>query len=132
MEFDDFSCYYCTSTYSVYGEQISHLCETHPDLNITYRQWELDHETGRIGFRTKFYPDCSPWNKTITVTADNRLSVTNVDRYKRGKNNTPQKAKTFSGEMESDSASGDEKSESDMTSQFGSLDINMSTEDNSL
>jgi hypothetical protein len=34
--------------------------------------------------------------------------------------------------MESDSASGDEKSESDMTSQFGSLDINMSTEDNSL
>jgi hypothetical protein len=121
MEFDDFSCYYCTSTYSVYGELISHLGETHPDLNIKYRQRELDHETGRIGFRTKFYPDCSPWNKTITVTADNRLSVTNVDRYKRGKNNTPQKAKTFSGEMESDSAS-----------QFGSLDINMSTEDNSL
>ena len=97
MELDDFICYYCVSTFSVYGELISHLCERHSEENIKYRQRELNHETGKFGYQTKFYPDCRPYNKTITVTTDNRLSVTNVDRTKRRKANTPQKVNSFSG-----------------------------------
>jgi hypothetical protein len=55
---------------------------------LTVGTWSWD---GKNWLPNKFYPDCSPRNKTITVTADNRLSVTNVDRSKRKKTNTPQK-----------------------------------------
>ena len=129
MEFDDYSCYYCRRTFSIYKELIAHLCETHPDLNIKYKQCELDHETGKLGFRTKFYPDCSPRNRIVTVTEDNRLSVTNVDRSKKKKINTPQKAKKFSTQFEMESDSGDEKEQSVMAFQLESLDINESIDD---
>lgn len=89
MESNTFLCYYCHEQFNIFCEIIYHLCNNHNNFEIKYKERELCPSSGKLGYRTKIFQDIIPENYTIAVTDDNRLSISNVDRTKRKKANTP-------------------------------------------
>ena len=85
---DRYVCYYCQKTYEDYPELIKHLCFKHANDIAKYREREIDSASGRLGYRTKYFQDIIPSKCEISVTRDNRLSISNVDRSKKKKTNT--------------------------------------------
>ena len=90
---DSYVCYYCQTTYEDYPDLIKHLSFKHANDIVKYRERELDSAGGRLGYRTKYFQDIIPSKCEISVTPDNRLSISNVDRSKKKKTNTPERTK---------------------------------------
>jgi hypothetical protein len=90
---DRYVCYYCQKAYEDYPELIKHLCFQHANDIVKYREREreLDSASGRLGYRTKYFQDIIPSKCEISVTRDNRLSISNVDRSKKTKTNTSER-----------------------------------------
>ena len=90
---DSYVCYYCQTTYEDYPDLIKHLSFKHAHDIVKYRERELDSAGGRLGYRTKYFQDIIPSKCEISVTHDNRLSISNVDSSKKKKTNTPERTK---------------------------------------
>ena len=88
---DSYVCYYCQKTYEDYPDLIKHLSFKHANDIVKYRERKLDSAGGRLGYRTKYFQDIIPSKCAISVTHDNRLSISNFDRSK--KKNTPERTK---------------------------------------
>ena len=86
---DRYVCYYCQKACEDYPELIKHLCLLkHANDIVKYRERDLDSASGRLGYRTKYFQDIIPSKCEISVTRDNRLSISNVARSKKKKTNT--------------------------------------------
>ena len=102
---NDFKCYYCTESFHLLAEVVTHSKLEHQNQQLKFGQLALDEKSGCLGYRTKFYPDIIPRilqlkNKDITVengtvVIKERISQ-NISALR-----TPIKIKTFQSAFES-------------------------------
>lgn len=72
---DTYKCYYCTLTFTIFGNLIRHLVVLQPSLCLRYREYELDIETGRRGYGTKEFPTIIPVEGEVFLTTDNKIGI---------------------------------------------------------
>ena len=78
-----FQCYYCQDhTENEFSSIISHLAiKEHDTLCLKHRESELHEETGRIGYRTKFYENVIPQDGEIFVAEDEKVGIYRGDEF---------------------------------------------------
>jgi hypothetical protein len=50
-------------------------------VSVKHRESELHEETGRIGYRTKFYENVIPQDREIFVTEDEKVGIYRGDEF---------------------------------------------------
>lgn len=56
MDTSILKCYYCTCEFDKYNNSLQHLQQSHWDLQIKIKQFQLCPSTGRLELQTKSYP----------------------------------------------------------------------------
>ena len=85
-------CYRCDYKGNSYSDLIHHLVEVHPSQHLKYREFEIDTDSGKKGYRTKEYMNIVPDEGEVLVTSDNKVGIyKGMDRQKKSKMNTPMK-----------------------------------------